>query len=261
MSIAGILDGFADIHVAGKYNLDNSYSAANFLEVQAICLDLHQTPVKALSTLATLVDRFPKITCWVCAPELEPEIVRTAFRLGAVEFFHAYTMKEEIPQALMRLQNRRPRYQIQPSKKDKRNSSIQTLLVSDGDSIRIKKIEGLLRQRKNLYFMATVPVDEALERMRLMRPRLVWIDLAPEPDRCLPLIESTRDLLPSANVMVSYDHPDPVLVKKAYNLGAADFLDPERWKIDLPAALASMQPEAKGDKTWWSLVRKLLGSS
>lgn len=260
-TIAALLAGFDDIVVAGKSRSSTAERAAASPEVQAIWIDLYPAPVQALSTLATLVHRYPEKTHWVSARDLDPDLMRTAFRLGALEYLHHDSLKEELPLALERRHQARPRYHGPPSGKNTKKTTLKTLLVSDDAPTRIKRIEDLLRKRKDIAIAGTVCIDEALEKIGFLQPRLVWIDLSPDPDRSLPLIKRARDLLPQTNIFVSYDYPDPVLIKKAYDLGAADFLDPERWKTDLPAALVPILPQAKPESIWWSLLRRLLGSS
>lgn len=258
-TIATMLAGFGDIDLEGKCRSRTAEKAAASPGIQAIWIDLCPAPVQALSTLAILVDRFPEKTLWVSARDLDPDLMRTAFRLGAVEYFHHDNLKEEIPLALERRHQARPRYHAPPSAKNKKKTTLKTLLISNDDTTRIKRIEDLLRKRKDLALAGTACIDEGLEKIYFLRPHLIWIDLSPDPDRSLPLIERARNLLPQTNILVSYDYPDPVLIKKAYDLGAADFLDPERWKTDLPAALVPILPEAKPENIWWSLARRLLG--
>ncbi len=68
----------------------------------------------------------------------------------------------------------------------------------------------------------------AREQIGSLHPKLVWIELSPAPVRGLSLLAELRETFPQLYFFVSYEVPDPELIRTAYRLGASDFLDAER---------------------------------
>src|SRR5262249_18773027 len=98
----------------------------------------------------------------------------------------------------------------------------------------------------------TVSSSQAEERVRVLSPKLIWVELSPNPEHALSLLSVLKEKFPSINIFVSSPVPDPALIRASYRLGASDFLDAERWKTDLPAAIESIAPgrEKATNKLW-----------
>lgn len=117
---------------------------------------------------------------------------------------------------------------------------IPTLLICDAGLDKRQTIEDLIHANSTLSLMSTVSGGMAREQISGLHPKLVWIELSPAPVRGLSLLAELREAFPQMYFFVSYEVPDPELIRTAYRLGAADFLDAERWRTDLPAAVQSI---------------------
>ncbi len=118
---------------------------------------------------------------------------------------------------------------------------LTTLLVCDAGLDKRQTIEDLIHSQPWLALVSTVSGSMAREQIGSLHPKLVWIELSPAPVRGLSLLAELRETFPQLYFFVSYDVPDPELIRTAYRLGASDFLDAERWRTDLPAAVQSIQ--------------------
>ncbi|MBX9877953.1 MAG: AAA family ATPase [Candidatus Obscuribacterales bacterium] len=117
---------------------------------------------------------------------------------------------------------------------------LTTLLVCDAGLDKRQTIEDLIHSQNNLALIGTVAGGMAREQIASLHPKLVWIELSPAPVRGLSLLAELREAYPQLYFFVSYEVPDPELIRTAYRLGASDFLDAERWRTDLPAAVQSI---------------------
>ncbi len=118
---------------------------------------------------------------------------------------------------------------------------LTTLLVCDAGLDKRQTIEDLIHSQPTLSLVGTVSGGMAREQIGSLQPKLVWIELSPAPVRGLSLLAELRETFPQLYFFVSYEVPDPELIRTAYRLGASDFLDAERWRTDLPAAVQSIQ--------------------
>lgn len=117
---------------------------------------------------------------------------------------------------------------------------LTTLLVCDAGLDKRQTIEDLVHSQPSLALIGTVAGGMAREQIGSLHPKLVWIELSPAPVRGLSLLAELRECFPQLYFFVSYEVPDPELIRTAYRLGASDFLDAERWRTDLPAAVQSI---------------------
>jgi pilus assembly protein CpaE len=117
---------------------------------------------------------------------------------------------------------------------------LTTLLVCDAGLDKRQTIEELIHSQPTLALIGTVAGGMAREQIGSLHPKLVWIELSPAPVRGLSLLAELREAFPQLYFFVSYEVPDPELIRTAYRLGASDFLDAERWRTDLPAAVQSI---------------------
>lgn len=119
-------------------------------------------------------------------------------------------------------------------------AKLTTLLVCDAGLDKRQTIEDLVHSQPTLSLIGTVAGGMAREQIGSLHPKLVWIELSPAPVRGLSLLAELREAFPQLYFFVSYEVPDPELIRTAYRLGASDFLDAERWRADLPAAVQSI---------------------
>ncbi len=117
---------------------------------------------------------------------------------------------------------------------------LTTLLVCDAGLDKRQTIEDLIHSQPSLALVSTVSGGMAREQIGSLHPKLCWIELSPAPVRGLSLLAELREAFPEIYFFVSYEVPDPELIRTAYRLGASDFLDAERWRTDLPAAVQSI---------------------
>lgn len=117
---------------------------------------------------------------------------------------------------------------------------LTTLLVCDAGLDKRQTLEDLIHSQPSLSLVSTVSGGLAREQIASLRPGLVWIELSPAPVRFLSLLAELREVYPQTYFFISYEVPDPELIRTSYRLGATDFLDAERWRTDLPAAVQSM---------------------
>jgi DNA-binding NarL/FixJ family response regulator len=105
---------------------------------------------------------------------------------------------------------------------------LTTLLVCDAGLDKRQTIEDLIHSQPSLALVSTVSGGMAREQIGSLHPKLVWIELSPAPVRGLSLLAELREAFPQLYFFVSYEVPDPELIRTAYRLGASDFLDAER---------------------------------
>ena len=218
---------------------------------ELVWVDLHTSPVRGLAVIAQLRESNPEISVLTSYGTLDAELVRTAYRLGACDILESGSWKTELAPTLKRVEGRRalsvvsgqkPYVITGPVDKD---HPLTVLLVCDAGKEKLLAIEGLLKEKKQLRLFATVSIADALAKARFLSPKLIWIELSPNPDRALALLADLKQNLPKTNIFVSYDVPDAQLIRDSYRLGASDFLDAERWKTDFGAALKAILPRQK----------------
>jgi DNA-binding NarL/FixJ family response regulator len=217
------------------------------LQPQLVWIDLNDSPVRGLALLAELKHTTSALHVFVSSKKNDPEIIRTAFRLKASDVFDADLWVSELPMALLRIADEKGLDSANKSfSSAPDNQPLKTLLVSEAEIKKRSTIEDLIHSQKTLNLVSSVSTVSAEEKVRIMHPRVVWIDLSPDPDRGLALLTRVKSLSPKTHVFVSYDTPRADLIKSAYRLGAADFLDAERWRTDLPAALKAIRLQTMG---------------
>ena len=101
---------------------------------------------------------------------------------------------------------------------------LTTLLVCDAGLDKRQTIEDLIHSQPSLALVSTVSGGMAREQIGSLHPKLVWIELSPAPVRGLSLLAELREAFPEIYFFVSYEVPDPELIRTAYRLGASDRL-------------------------------------
>jgi DNA-binding NarL/FixJ family response regulator len=125
-----------------------------------------------------------------------------------------------------------------------RVSRLDTLVVCDAGQKKCNEIEALLKERKQIKLTTTVPIHLALEKARLLSPKLIWLELSPDPDKSLSLLAELREKIPQAKIFVSHDVADAKLIQASYRLGAADFLDADHPVVTLLVYLCAVSEPA-----------------
>ncbi len=112
--------------------------------------------------------------------------------------------------------------------------SLPTLIICEAGEDKAKQIEELIRAHTELRLIGTVNRQTAAKQIAALSPKLVWIELAPEPMKALTLLGDLREQHPKIQFLVSNESLDGGLIKTSMQLGATDFLDSQTWKDQLP---------------------------
>jgi DNA-binding NarL/FixJ family response regulator len=112
--------------------------------------------------------------------------------------------------------------------------SLTTLIICEAGEEKAKQIEELIRAHSELRLIGTVNRQSAAKQIASLTPKLVWIELAPEPMKALTLLGDLREQHPKIQFVVSNETLDGGLIKTSMQLGATDFLDSQTWKDQLP---------------------------
>ncbi len=112
--------------------------------------------------------------------------------------------------------------------------SLPTLIICEAGEDKAKQIEELIRAHTELRLIGTVNRQAAAKQIAALSPKLVWIELAPEPMKALTLLGDLREQHPKIQFLVSNETLDGGLIKTSMQLGATDFLDSQTWKDQLP---------------------------
>lgn len=112
--------------------------------------------------------------------------------------------------------------------------SLPTLIICEAGEEKAKQIEELIRAHTELRLIGTVNRQTAAKQIAALSPKLVWIELAPEPMKALTLLGDLREQHPKVQFLVSNETLDGGLIKTSMQLGATDFLDSQTWKDQLP---------------------------
>lgn len=112
--------------------------------------------------------------------------------------------------------------------------SLPTLIICEAGEDKAKQIEALIGAHKELRLIGTVNRQSAAKQITALSPKLVWIELAPEPMKALTMLGDLREQHPKIQFLVSNETLDGGLIKTSMQLGATDFLDSQTWKDQLP---------------------------
>ena len=112
--------------------------------------------------------------------------------------------------------------------------ALTTLIVCEAGDEKRQQIETLVRSHPEMQLVAAVSRHEAGKQISEFSPRLVWIELAPEPMKALTLLGDLREQHPKIHYLVSNETLDASLLKTSMQLGAADFLDAQTWQDQMP---------------------------
>lgn len=112
--------------------------------------------------------------------------------------------------------------------------ALPTLLICEAGEEKTKQIEELIRSYPELRLVGTTNRQNAAKQVGGLYPKLVWVELAPEPMKALTLLGDLREQHPKTQFLVSNETLDGGLIKTSMQLGAIDFLDPQSWKDQMP---------------------------
>jgi DNA-binding NtrC family response regulator len=123
--------------------------------------------------------------------------------------------------------------------------SLPTLVVCEPDSEKSHQIEALVTSQPDLALIETVSRQSASEEICNRSAKLVWLELDPDPEQAVLLLEALKDKYPSTHFLVSYAVLDAGLVKATMQKGAFDYLDSESWDDQLSDVIARLMAKEK----------------
>lgn len=112
--------------------------------------------------------------------------------------------------------------------------NLSTLIVCEDTQGKLKQLEAIVSGNVDLSHAGSALRQNAKERVIELHPKLVWIDLSPEPEAGLALLAELKQLHPETHFLVSIDTLDGALVKSAMSKGAVDILEDRVIRDQLP---------------------------
>jgi pilus assembly protein CpaE len=122
---------------------------------------------------------------------------------------------------------------------------MQAFLVTDHDSLGAKVRQVLLRHGHDCPASRVVSLDLATAHLAMERPDLVVVVLAPQPERALGVLADLRSVITSRILAVG-PVEDSRLIRKAYQMGATDYIDEMDLETELVSALGRAQAGDSG---------------
>lgn len=111
--------------------------------------------------------------------------------------------------------------------------SLSTLIVSEEPQV-TEQIRSLVDQNNDLSLIEVSNRQEAANQIEASSPRVVWIELSPDPESGFNLFSSLQEKFPDLHYLISNVTLEADLVKRAMQIGAVDFLDSKTWNNQLP---------------------------
>jgi DNA-binding NarL/FixJ family response regulator len=122
--------------------------------------------------------------------------------------------------------------------------TLPTVVVCDSAE-KSNEIASLVKSQPDLALIETVSRQAAREQISNVQPKLVWLELAPEPNEAINLLSELSSHNPGTHFLVSYDTVNADLVKATMHLGVIDYLDPQSWQKQLPEAISRVLVKEK----------------
>lgn len=117
---------------------------------------------------------------------------------------------------------------------------MQAFLVTDHDSLGAKVRQVLVRHGHDCPAARVTRLDMAATHLAMERPDLIVVVLSPHPERALGVLAELRAVLPS-RVLAVGPVEDPRLIRRAYQMGASDYIDEMDPEPELAAAFERVQ--------------------
>lgn len=118
--------------------------------------------------------------------------------------------------------------------------NLSTLIVCDESLGKLPHLEAIVANCADLNYVGSAQRQNAKERVTELHPKVVWIELAPDPEAGLLLLSELKQLFPETHYLVGHEILDGALVKSAMNKGAIDFLDDKSVIGQLPDVIARL---------------------
>jgi DNA-binding NarL/FixJ family response regulator len=243
--IQTLINGEQSLGLLETVQRDKTRQSIETLVPQLVWVEFGSFPVRGLATIAEMKQLFPHVMFLASHTAVDAELIRTAFRLKASDFLDHKTWADELGPCIKRLLSLPQLDNTGNGAVENKTGPLETLVICDADLKKRTAIEDLIMGQTSLTIADKASILSAIERVQKLQPALVWLELAPDPEKALKLVAELKNKFPKIPILVSYDVADPDLIRKSYRLGVLDFLDAERWRTDLPAAIAILQPGRK----------------
>ncbi|HEY9677455.1 MAG TPA: hypothetical protein V6C76_05575 [Drouetiella sp.] len=103
--------------------------------------------------------------------------------------------------------------------------NLPTIVVCDNAAGKKDEIEALIATQPSLILLGTVSRQAASQQALQQGIKVVWLELAPDPQAGLALLTELKDKYPKIHYLVSFETLQADLVKTAMQLGAVEYLD------------------------------------
>jgi DNA-binding NarL/FixJ family response regulator len=124
------------------------------------------------------------------------------------------------------------------------NLHLPTIVVCDTAAGQKEAIESLISEQPSLILLGTVSRQAASQQTLQQGIKVIWLELAPDPQKGLALLHELKEKYPKVHYLVSYETLQADLVKTAMQLGAVEYLDmPGASRLLAPAIARINQKE------------------
>lgn len=116
--------------------------------------------------------------------------------------------------------------------------NLPTIVVCDSNATGKKEeIEALIATQPSLILLGTVSRLAASQQTFQQGIKVIWLELAPDPQKGLSLLSTLKEKYPKIHYLVSYESLQADLVKTAMQLGVVEYLDTPGASQLLPSAI------------------------
>lgn len=128
--------------------------------------------------------------------------------------------------------------------------NLPTIVVCDNAAGHKETIESLISEQPSLILLGTVSRQAASQQVLQQGIKVIWLELAPDPQKGLALLTELKEKYPKVHYLVSYATLQADLVKTAMQLGAVEYLDmPGAARLLAPAIARINQKEQTATNT------------
>jgi pilus assembly protein CpaE len=131
---------------------------------------------------------------------------------------------------------------------------MQAFLVTDHEALGAKVRQVLVRHGLDCPAAHLLSLDLATTHLTIARPGLVVVILSPHPERALGVLADLRAIMPATRILSVGSASDPKLIRRAYQMGATDYIDEMDLDAEMSGALsrggaADVLAPAEGGRT------------
>jgi DNA-binding NtrC family response regulator len=127
--------------------------------------------------------------------------------------------------------------------------NLPTIVVCDNIAGKKEEIESLISAQPSLILLGTISRQSASQQTLQQGIKVIWLELAPDPQKGLALLNELKEKYPKVHYLVSYETLQADLVKTAMQLGAVEYLDMPGAAQLLPPAIARINGKEQSATT------------